>query len=417
MKVFVVGAGGREHTLVWKIAQSTRVSEVYCAPGNPGMRNIARSVNIAVDDIKALADFAESYNIDLTVVGPEAPLVAGIVDEFERRGLKIFGPSKAAAQIEGSKVFSKNLMKKYSIPTAEYRVFENPEAAIDYISSINPPLVVKAEGLAAGKGVIIARDRYEAEAAVKSIMVDRAFGEAGNRVVIEEFLQGPEVTVLAFCDGKIAVPTVSSRDHKRVYDDNKGPNTGGMGAVSPAPAYGADLAKIVEETIIQRTVDAMAKEGIPLKGILYTGLMLTKDGPKVLEYNCRFGDPEAQVVIPRLKTDLIDIMLAVIEGELTDIKVEWKKEPAVCVVMASGGYPGHYETGKVITGIDAAEKTGAIVFHAGTAERDGKIVTAGGRVLGVTALGEDVESARRSAYNAVLKIHFDGMHYRKDIGK
>lgn len=248
-------------------------------------------------------------------------------------------------------------------------------------------------------------------------MVDRAFGEAGNRVVIEEFLQGPEVTVLAFCDGKIAVPTVSSRDHKRVYDDNKGPNTGGMGAVSPAPAYGADLAKIVEETIIQRTVDAMAKEGIPLKGILYTGLMLTKDGPKVLEYNCRFGDPEAQVVIPRLKTDLIDIMLAVIEGELTDIKVEWKKEPAVCVVMASGGYPGHYETGKVITGIDAAEKTGAIVFHAGTAERDGKIVTAGGRVLGVTALGEDVESARRSAYNAVLKIHFDGMHYRKDIGK
>jgi len=417
MKVLVIGGGGREHTLAWKIAQSPRVSAVYCAPGNPGMKNLATSVNIAIDDLKALAAFAEKNNIDLTVVGPEAPLVAGIVDEFEKRGLNIFGPSKAAAQLEGSKVFSKNLMKKHKIPTAKYSVFEKPQDAIDYINSINVPLVVKAEGLAAGKGVIIAYDRDAAKAAVKSMMIDRAFGNSGNRVIIEEFLQGPEVTVLSFCDGKVAVPMVSSRDHKRVYDDNKGPNTGGMGAVSPAPAYNAELARVVEETIIQRTVDAMAKEGMPFKGILYTGLMLTKEGPKVLEYNCRFGDPEAQVVIPRLKTDLVDIMSAVINGSLDDVKIEWKKETAVCVVMASGGYPGHYETGKIITGLDDAEKMGSIVFHAGTTENNNKIVTAGGRVLGVTALGKDIQNAGQRAYEAVSKIHFDGMYYRNDIGK
>jgi len=416
MKVFVIGAGGREHSLVWKIAQSPRVSEVYCAPGNPGTKNLARSVKIPINDIKALADFAESNNMDVTVVGPEAPLVAGITDEFEKRGLRVFGPNKAAAQIEGSKVFSKNLMKKYNIPTAEYRVFEEPQVAMEYIDYIDAPLVIKAEGLAAGKGVIIAQNRGQAKAAVKNIMVDKAFGSAGNRIVIEEFLQGPEVTVLAFCDGKVAVPMVSSRDHKRVYDGNKGPNTGGMGAVSPAPAYDEELARIVEENIIQKTLNAMAMEGVPFKGVLYTGLMLTKEGPKVLEYNCRFGDPEAQVVIPRLKTDLIDIMLAVIDGELADINIEWKKESAVCVVMASGGYPGHYETGKEITGIDDAEKTGAMVFHAGTTEKDNKIVTAGGRVLGITALGRDSENARQRAYEAVSKIHFDGMHYRKDIG-
>jgi len=417
MKVLVVGGGGREHALVWKIAQSSKVSAIYCAPGNPGMKKLATSVNIAADDIKAMADFAEKNNIDLTVVGPEAPLVAGIADEFERRGLNIFGPSKAAAQIEGSKVFSKNLMKKYNIPTAEYCVFEEPEAAMDYINSSTVPMVIKAEGLAAGKGVIIAHDKETAKAAVRSMMIDKTFGKSGNRIVIEEYLEGPEVTVLAFCDGKVAVPMVSSRDHKRVYDGNEGPNTGGMGAVSPAPAYSDEIAKIVEETIIQRTVDAMAKEGIPFKGILYSGLMLTADGPKVLEYNCRFGDPEAQVVIPRLKTDLIDIMLAVIKGNLADIRIEWSQEAAVCVVMASGGYPGHYETGKRIIGIDEAEEMGAIVFHAGTAEKNNKIVTAGGRVLGITALGNDLQSARQKAYEAVSKINFDRMHYRSDIGK
>jgi len=308
-------------------------------------------------------------------------------------------------------------MKKHKIPTAKYSVFEKPQDAIDYINSINVPLVVKAEGLAAGKGVIIAYDRDAAKAAVKSMMIDRAFGKSGARIIIEEYLEGPEVTVLAFCDGKVAVPMVSSRDHKRVFDDNKGPNTGGMGAVSPAPVYSTELAQVVEETIIGRTVDAMAKEGMPFKGILYTGLMLTKEGPKVLEYNCRFGDPEAQVVIPRLKTDLVDIMEAVINGNLTNVKIQWKQEAAVCVVMASGGYPGHYETGKIITGLDDAEKMGSIVFHAGTTVKNNKIVTAGGRVLGVTALGKDIQNARQRAYEAVLKIHFDGMHYRKDIGK
>jgi len=417
MKVLVIGGGGREHTLVWKIALSPKVSEVYCAPGNPGMKNLATIVNISVDDINVLADFAEKNKIDLTVVGPEAPLVSGIVDEFEKRGLKIFGPSKAAAQIEGSKVFSKNLMKKYNIPTAKYQVFEKPQDAIDYIHSVNMPQVIKAEGLAAGKGVVIAQDRDTAEAAVKSIMIDKTFGNSGNRIVIEEYLQGPEVTVLAFCDGKVAVPMVSSRDHKRVCDGDKGPNTGGMGAVSPAPAYSVELDQVVKESIIQKTVDAMAKEGMPFKGVLYTGLMLTQEGPKVLEYNCRFGDPEAQVVIPRLKTDLVDIMLAILNGNLADVQIEWRQEAAVCVVMASGGYPGHYETGKVINGLEDAEKTGAIVFHAGTTVKNNKIVTAGGRVLGITALGKDVQTARQKAYEAVSKIHFDGMHYRKDISK
>lgn len=417
MKVLVVGGGGREHTLLWKIAQSPRVDRIYSAPGNPGMKNLATCVNISVDDIKGLADLAEKNGIDLTIVGPEAPLVAGIIDEFEKRGLAIFGPSKAAAQIEGSKVFSKELMRKYNIPTGDYQVFEKAQEAMEYINTADIPLVVKAEGLAAGKGVIIAQDRDAARAAVKDIMIDRAFGESGARIIIEEYLEGPEVTVLAFCDGKIAVPMVSSRDHKRVFDNNEGPNTGGMGAVSPAPAYTAELSEVVEKNIIQRTIDAMADEGIPFKGILYTGLMLTEVGPKVLEYNCRFGDPETQVVIPRLKTDLIDIIEAVISGDLSRTEIEWKEETALCVVLASGGYPGPYETGKPITGLEEAEKEKGVVFHAGTAVKNEKIVTAGGRVLGVTALGKNIQDARQKAYGAVSKIHFEGMHYRKDIGQ
>lgn len=416
MKVLVVGSGGREHTLVWKIAQSPKVKEIYCAPGNAGIKNLATCVNISADDIKGLADFAEEKRIDLTIVGPEGPLVEGIVDEFETRGLDIFGPSKAAAQIEGSKVFSKNLMKKYDIPTADYQVFDKFEDAITYIDTVDVPLVVKAEGLAAGKGVIIAKDRDEAKAAVKDIMINKTFGDSGARIVIEEFLEGPEVTILAVSDGRIAVPMVSSRDHKPIFDGNKGPNTGGMGAVSPAPAYGLELAEVVDKNIIQRTIDAMANEGIPFKGILYTGLMLTKTGPKVLEYNCRFGDPETQVVIPRLKTDLIDIVDAVINNNLSNIKIEWKDETAVCVVMSSGGYPGVYEKGKIINGINEAESLDTVVFHAGTELYNNKIVTASGRVLGVTALGEDIRDARKKVYEAVSKIHFDSAYYRKDIG-
>lgn len=416
MKVLVVGGGGREHAIVWKLAKSPQIDEIYAAPGNPGIGRLATCVNIAVEDISGLAEFAKKNNIDLTVVGPEAPLVAGIVDEFKNRGLTVFGPDKAAAQIEGSKIFSKNLMKKYNIPTADYKVFEDPNDAISYIDTAPMPIVVKADGLAAGKGVIIAPDRSTAKEAVKTMMIDKAFGKSGSRIVLEEYLEGPEVTVLAFCDGKRAVPMVSSRDHKRVFDNNKGPNTGGMGAVSPAPAYTPEIAEIVERDIIQRTIDAMASEGAPFQGVLYTGLMITKNGPKVLEYNCRFGDPEAQVVIPRLKTDLVEVMQAVIDGDLTNAKIEWKSEVAVCVVIASGGYPGHYEIGKVISGLDDAEKNGSIVFHAGTAEKDGKIITAGGRVLGVTALGKDVDEARKLAYESVSKIRFEGMHYRKDIG-
>lgn len=417
MRVMVIGGGGREHALVWKIAQSPRVEEIFCAPGNAGIKKIARCVDISAEDIKALADFAEKKSIDLTVVGPEAPLVEGIVDEFEARGLKAFGPNKAASQIEGSKVFAKNLMEKYNIPTAAFRVFDNSVDAINYIDSIDAPMVVKAEGLAAGKGVVVAKDKDAAVSAVKSIMEQRIFGKAGARVVIEEYLEGPEVTVLSFCDGKIAVPMVSSRDHKRVFDNDEGPNTGGMGAISPAPAYSMELAEVVEKEIIQKTVEAMAAEGIPFKGVLYTGLMLTKKGPRVLEYNCRFGDPETQVVLPRLKTDLIDIMEACIDGNLEKVMIEWKEEKAVCVVLASGGYPGPYEKGKVIKGLSEAEAEGALVFHAGTAEKNGKIITAGGRVLGVTALGDTEDKARQEAYNAISKISFEDMHYRKDIGK
>lgn len=416
MKVLVIGSGGREHTLVWKIAQSPKVKHIFCAPGNAGISKIATCVDISATNIDELIRFAVENKIDLTVAGPEAPLVAGIVDEFEKKGLRIFGPSKVAAQIEGSKVFSKNLMEKYDIPTAKFKVFEREQDALDYIERMDIPLVVKAEGLAAGKGVIIARDKVDAVDAVKSMLVDKSFGEAGSRIVIEEFLEGPEVTLLSFCDGKTIKTMVSSRDYKRIYDNNEGPNTGGMGAISPAPAYDDKMKEIVEKEIIQKTIDAMAGEGITFKGILYTGIMLTKDGPKVLEYNCRFGDPETQVVIPRLGTDLVDILEAVIDGTLDKVYIKWKKETALCIVGASGGYPLAYETGKLIEGIEEAEKQGALVVHAGTATKDNEILTAGGRVLGVIALGKDVSEARTKAYEAISHIHFEGIQYRSDIG-
>lgn len=417
MKVLVVGGGGREHALVWKIAQSPKVKQIYCAPGNAGIAKLATCVDISAENIKELVDFAESNKIDLTVVGPEAPLVAGIVDEFEKRGMRIFGPNKLAAQIEGSKVFSKELMKKYDIPTAAYEVFDNSDDALNYIEKAKLPLVLKANGLAAGKGVIIAMNKEEAISGLNKLMTEKAFGEAGSTVVIEEYMEGPEVTVLSFCDGQKAVPMVSSRDHKRAYDNDQGPNTGGMGAVSPAPAYTKEIQEVVEKDIIQKTIEAMAKEGVPYKGVLYTGLMLTSEGPKVLEYNCRFGDPEAQIVIPRLETDIVEIMEAILDDRLDDINIKWTDKKSACVVMASGGYPGHYEKGKEITGLEEAEKQGKIVFHAGTEYRNGKIVTAGGRVLCVTALGDTLEDALKKAYECVKYINFEGAHYRKDIGK
>ncbi len=418
MKILVVGGGGREHALVWKISQSPLVDKIYCAPGNAGISRLAECVEIDPEDIQSLVNFAEKESIDLTVVGPEAPLVMGIVDEFEDRGLKIFGPREKAAQIEGSKVFAKRLMEKYDIPTASYRVFDDAAAAKDYLKDFAGPVVVKAEGLAAGKGVVVARNGREAEEAVDKIMVDRAFGEAGNRVVIEEYLEGREVSILAFTDGNTVIPMVSAQDHKRVFDNDEGPNTGGMGAFSPSPVYTQELGELVERAILKKAVEALNKKGIKYKGVLYAGLMITERGPKVLEFNARFGDPETQVVLPRLKTDLVKVMLDVVEEKLEKTKLEWSSEAAVCVIIASGGYPIKYEKGWVISGLDEAEKIdNVMVFHAGTRLKQGKTVTDGGRVLGVTALGNDVRSAAQKAYMGVEKLNFKFMHYRKDIGK
>jgi len=416
MKVLVIGEGGREHALVWKIAQSPKVDKIYCAPGNAGIAALATCLDISSSDINRLSTFAKEHGIDLTVVGPEAPLAEGIVDEFQNQGLRIFGPDKKCAMIESSKVFAKNLMKKYKIPTAEFEVFDDADRAIDYIKRVGAPIVVKAEGLAAGKGVVVAKDIPTAIDAVRSMIQYKNFGEAGSRVVIEEFLEGQEVTVLSFCDGKTFVPMVSSRDHKRVFDNDEGPNTGGMGAISPAPFYSEELSQVVENSIIGNTIEALKKEGLIYKGVLYTGLILTKNGPKVLEFNCRFGDPETQVVLPRLETDLVEIMEAVIDGNLSNIKIEWKDDKALCVVACSGGYPQNYQKGKVISGLDEAERMGVVIFHAGTSFKDGKLVTSGGRVLGVTALGADLEEVRNKAYAAISKINFEGMHFRRDIG-
>lgn len=418
MKVMVVGGGGREHTLVWKIKQSPLVKKIYCAPGNAGIERIAVCINIPAEDIEALAEFALNEKIDLTVVGPEAPLTLGIVDEFEKRGLKVFGPSKKAAEIEGSKVFAKELMERYGIPTAHYRVFDDPIEAGEYIKDKGAPVVVKADGLAAGKGVIVALTEDEALDGVKRIMKDREFGRAGDRIVVEEYLEGPEVSILAFTDGNTVIPMVSAQDHKRVYDNDRGPNTGGMGAFAPSPVYTPDIARVVEKEILKKAVDAMKRENRPYKGVLYAGLMITSKGPKVLEFNCRFGDPETQAVLPLLESDLVPVMQAVIDSRLDEAEIRWKDKKAVCVIMASGGYPRKYEKGFKITGIEEAEKIeGITVFHAGTAKEGDSIVTAGGRVLGVTALGDNLDSAARLAYKGVEKISFKGAHYRKDIGR
>ncbi|MDO4459546.1 MAG: phosphoribosylamine--glycine ligase [Clostridia bacterium] len=419
MKILVVGSGGREHAIIRKLAESPKAEKIYAAPGNGGIAYDAECVNIGAMDIEGVKAFAKENAIDLVFVAPDDPLAAGMVDALEAEGITAFGPRANAAEIEASKVFSKDLMKKYNIPTADYAVIDNADEAIKYIEDKNEfPVVIKADGLALGKGVIIAEDFEMAKDAVKSIMEDKIFGASGNKVVIEEFLTGPEVSVLAFTDGKTLYPMVSSKDHKRALDGNKGLNTGGMGTISPNPYYSDEIAEECMKTIFMPTVEAMNKEGRPFKGCLYFGLMLTPKGPKVIEYNSRFGDPETQVVLPRLKTDFVDIIMAICNETLADINIEWSEEACACVVMASGGYPGSYQKGIEITGLDEnGQVDGATVYHAGTALKDGKLVTNGGRVLGVTALGANLDEALDKAYAAVKKIHFDGVHYRTDIGR
>lgn len=414
MKVLVIGGGAREHAIVWKLSQSPKVDQLFCAPGNAGIADIAECIDINAEDIEGLLKFTLENKIDLTVVGPETALVKGVVDLFEQNGLCIFGPNRKAAQLEGSKVFSKDFMKKYKIPTARYKTYSRIENAIAELQHFNLPIVIKADGLAAGKGVIIAQTRQEAVEAICGIMGDGKFGEAGKTIVIEEFLQGKEVSVLAFADGNIAVPMVSAQDYKRAQDGDKGLNTGGMGAVSPALYYSLEAEEAVTHEIINRTVLALKTEGIDFKGILYFGIMLTDNGPKLLEYNVRFGDPETEVILPRLQSDMVDIMLRVIEGKLDKADIKWSKEKAVCIVMASGGYPEQYDIGYEISGIKQA-KEDAIIFHAGTKLVDKKLVTAGGRVLVISTLGENYESAQSKAYAAIKNINFRNQHYRTDI--
>lgn len=415
VQVLVIGGGGREHALAWKASQSASVEKVYCVPGNPGIAQIAECAKLDISDNEALVSFAQEHKIDLTIVGPEVPLANGIVDAFRSQGLAIFGPTQAAAQIEGSKSFAKDLMKKYHIPTAKFEVFTEVEAAKAYIVEQGAPIVIKADGLAAGKGVVVAMTLDEALEAVDMMMCDNAFGNAGAQVVIEEFLSGEEASILTFCDGTTIVPMISSQDHKRAYDNDEGPNTGGMGTYAPAPVVTADVLARVQKEILEPTVAAMKAEGMPYTGCLYAGLMITEDGPKVIEFNARFGDPETQVVLPLLDSDMVEVMMACVNGNLADLDIQWKNDAAVCVVMAAGGYPQSYNKGDVITGLDTAAQQGAIVFHAGTAQDGDNIVTNGGRVLGVTALGSDIQQAVDNAYRAVKAIHFDNVHYRNDI--
>lgn len=415
MKVLVVGSGGREHAILWKLKQSPRITKLYCAPGNGGISDIAECVPIGATDIEGIVEFSRKEKMDMVVVAPDDPLAAGMVDALEKAGIRAFGPRQNAAILEASKVFSKDLMKKYSIPSASYESFDNSNAAIEYVKSAKLPLVVKADGLALGKGVLICNTVKEAIEAILSIMEDKKFGAAGQRIVVEEFMTGPEVSVLAFTDGKTIIPMESSQDHKRAFDNDQGLNTGGMGTFSPSRVYSEELQDICMKTIFIPTINAMNLEGRPFKGVLFFGLMLTKDGPKVLEYNARFGDPETQVVLPRLENDLLDIFEAVIDEKLDTIKLTWKQNTAVCVVMASGGYPESYAKGYEIKGLTSVEKD-IIVFHAGTKKENNKYYTNGGRVLGVTAEADNIKNAREKAYNAISGISFKDAHYRKDIG-
>jgi phosphoribosylamine--glycine ligase len=417
MNILLIGSGGRENVLAWKLAESSRVDELYIAAGNPGTAEYGENLGFDESNQQALLEFALKEKIDITVVGPEAPLAAGIADLFEDHGLKVFGPNQSSARLESSKAFSKDLMQKYKIPTAAYESFTEAKKAADYIKAKGAPIVVKASGLAAGKGVIVAQTEAEALAAVETIMKDEKFGEAGAKVVIEEFLDGEEATILAFCDGQTIVPMIASQDHKPAYDGGKGPNTGGMGAYAPAPVVTEEIKKEFETEIMEPTLKALQSEGLDFKGIIYFGLMIKDGKAKVLEYNVRFGDPEAQVVLPLLETDLIEIMEAVIEGSLDQIDIKWKNQKALCVVMASGGYPVEYEKGKEITGIKTAESAeDIIVFQAGTKLKDDKLLTAGGRVLAVTALGDSFQEVIDKAYAGVEKINFEDFHIRNDIG-
>lgn len=412
MNILVIGSGGREHALFWKLSESPQTERIYAIPGNPGMGEMT---DIAVTDNAAILQFAKEKDIGLVVVGPEVPLMNGLVDDLEAAGIPAFGPRANAAEIEGSKSFAKDLMKKYGIPTARYEVFAEAEAARAYIRSEGTPIVVKADGLAAGKGVVVAMTEQEALDAVDAIMENNSFGDAGARVVIEEFMEGEEASLLAFTDGTVIRPMISAQDHKRAFDGDKGPNTGGMGTYAPAPVMTPELMERAVEEILKPTISAMEKEGRAYRGCLYLGLMITADGPKVVEFNARFGDPETQVVLPLLDGDLVQIMHACADGTLADVPIRWKDGAAVCVVLSAGGYPASYEKGNEIYGIGNAEKLGALVFHAGTAKKNGKIVTNGGRVLGVVGMGKDIASAVQSAYDAVDQISFKGEYHRKDI--
>lgn len=417
MKVLVIGQGGREHTLVWKFKQSPRVSKVYCAPGNGGIASIAEIVPYKENQIKELIRFAQEEGIDLTFVGPENPLLDGIVDQFEEAGLRIYGPTKSAAIIEGSKSFAKDLMKKYNIPTGYYEVFTSEEEAISYLEQQGAPIVIKADGLASGKGVVVAGTLDEAKQAVQEMMVEAKYGEAGHRVVIEEFLSGQELSLMAFVDGEVVIPMVPAQDHKPAYDGDKGPNTGGMGAYSPVPQMSEAEVENAVQTVLLPTVKAMIKEGRPFTGILYAGLMMTTEGAKVIEFNARFGDPETEVVLPRLKTDLVEIIEATLDHKLDQLQVQWSDQAAVTVVLASEGYPNSYPKGRTIKGTEQwLKKEDTVIFHAGTKMADGQLTTSGGRVLAVTGLDKDLASAKDKAYQAIQTIHFEGMHYRKDIG-
>lgn len=418
MKVLIVGSGGREHAIATSVAKSPKVDKIYCAPGNAGIASVAECVDIKAMELEKLADFAYENKIDLTIIGMDDPLVAGIVDVFEAKGLRVFGPRKNAAIIEGSKVFSKDLMKKYNIPTAAYETFDDPEAAKTYLETCDYPIVLKADGLALGKGVLICNTKEEAFDGVKSIMQDKQFGNAGNSMVVEEFLVGREVSVLCYCDGTHIKPMTSAQDHKRAKDNDEGLNTGGMGTFSPSPFYDAEAQKFCEDYVFQPTMDAMKSEGRDFTGILFVGLILTEKGPKVLEYNARFGDPEAQVVLPRMKTDIIDVLEACIDGKLDEVELEFEDNAAVCVILASDGYPESYEKGKEITGLENFEgKDGYYIFHSGTAFDGDKIVTNGGRVLGVTAKGNNLVEARKNAYEATEWVNFSNKYKRNDIGK
>lgn len=418
MKVLVIGSGGREHALLWALSKSKQVAKLWCAPGNAGIAELAECVPLQVGAFEAIADFACSKQVDLVVVGPDDPLADGIVDVLEARGLRVFGPNKAAAEIEGSKVFMKELLKKHAIPTAAYETFDSPEAALDYIHKQPLPIVIKADGLAAGKGVTIAYTYEEAEEALKDTMIELKFGASGNRVVVEEFMQGQEMSILAFVDGETVRPCLPAQDHKPIYEGDKGPNTGGMGTYCPVPHIPAAIVEEAVKTIIEPTAKAMVAEGRPFKGLLFAGLMITPEGkPRVVEFNARFGDPETQVVLPLLNTDLFDVFNAVVDGTLDQLELDWSDDAAVCVIAASGGYPGSYRKGDVIHGLDAAANAPeTLIFHAGTARNEaGQFITNGGRVLGIVGRGEDVRAAQQAAYAAVKQVSFDDMYYRRDI--